>query len=327
MTFADDGQSIEFGAAGFQYKCSLTAYQCTKGAASPAGGGRGGRGAAPEDDLLAAPEVADFNTLDGVEFLMPSPQQQGGQGGGLGRGQTGCANRTAAQAGGGRAGRGAAAQAGETQVCTSFDGKWDALIENFNVFLRPAGSKEAATALSTDGSEGNYYTLRSMAWSPDSKKLAAYHTRPGYDRQVHYIESSPVDQIQPKHSTIFYRKPGDALDIAYPALFDVATKKEIEIDRALFPNAYDLTMPVWWKDGRGFTFEYNQRGHQIYRVIEVEAQTGKARALITEESPTFIDYQLLPHGQALPVRPGRRQGDSSGARSATAGSISTCTTA
>ena len=182
-------------------------------------------------------------------------------------------------------------QPAEAQVCTSFDGKWEALIENFNVFLRPAGTERAAaTPLSFDGSEGNYYTLRSIAWSPDSKKLVAYHTRPGYDRQVHYIESSPADQIQPKHTSILYRKPGDALDIAYPALFDVASKKEIEIDHALFPNAYNLTPPVWWKDSRAFTFEYNQRGHQVYRVIEVDANTGKARALIDEESKTFIYY-------------------------------------
>ena len=85
-------------------------------------------------------------------------------------------------------------------------------------------------------------------------------------------------------------------DSAYPALFDIATKKEIEIDNALFPNAYDLTIPVWWKDSRAFTFEYNQRGHQVYRVIEVDAQSGKARPLITEESKTFIYYNLLGPG-------------------------------
>ncbi len=158
--------------------------------------------------------------------------------------------------GGGRAGRGgrgaaAAANAAETPSCRSFDGKWMAVIENYNIFLRATGSKEPATPLSFDGSEGNYYTLRSVAWSPDSKKLVAYHTRPGYDRQVHYIQSSPADQMQPKHFTTntlpnaaisgMYRKPGDALDIAYPALFDIATKKEIEIDHALFPNPYDIT--------------------------------------------------------------------------------------
>src|SRR5581483_9769610 len=47
------------------------------------------------------------------------------------------------------------------------------------------------------------------------------------------------------------------------------------------------------EDSRGFTFEYNQRGHQAYRVIEVNAQTGAAHALIDEESKTFIDYRPL----------------------------------
>jgi hypothetical protein len=91
------------------------------------------------------------------------------------------------------------------EVCASFDGKWEAYIQNFNVFVKAPGGKQG-WALSFDGSEGNYYTLRSIAWSPDSKKLAAYHTRPGYDRQIPYIESSPTDQLQPKHMTIAYRK-------------------------------------------------------------------------------------------------------------------------
>jgi dienelactone hydrolase len=313
LTFMDSERAIEFGAAGFLYKCNLTAYTCTKGEAipQPGAGGRGGRGA-PEDpslrddDLLAAPEMIGGDPVDGLEYQAPSPQDAGSPGG-FGQAQTGCAPRAQAQGQGGqgrggRGGRGAAAAAAagqpaaETPVCRSFDGKWEALIENFNVFLRPVGSTEPATPLSFDGSEGNYYTLRSVAWSPDSKKLAAYHTRPGYDRQVHYIESSPADQVQPKHSSILYRKPGDALDIAFPALFDVATKKEVEIDHALFPNAYNLTTPVWWKDSRGFSFEYNQRGHQVYRVIEVSAETGKARPLISEETKTFFYYNLLGPG-------------------------------
>jgi dipeptidyl aminopeptidase/acylaminoacyl peptidase len=47
---------------------------------------------------------------------------------------------------------------------------------------------------------------------------------------------------------------------------------------------------IWWKDSRAFTFEYNRRGHQVYRIIEVDAATGKARALVNEESKTFISY-------------------------------------
>jgi len=280
LTFADDVRSLQFGAGGSMYKCSLNDYTCTKGGATPPPpAGRGGRGGAPadDDDPYASPAMLDSESIDGIGYLTPSPQQGGRGGPAADRGQPRCSSR-------------------DGQVCTSFDGKWDALIENFNVFLRPAGTTQAAIPLSFDGSEGNYYTLRSIAWSPDSKKLVAYHTRPGYDRQVHYIESSPADQVQPKHSTMAYRKPGDALDIAYPALFDVATKKETEIDRALFPNAYSLSSPTWWKDGRAFTFEYNQRGHQLYRVIEVDAVTGSARTLIEESSHAFVDYRPLVEG-------------------------------
>jgi len=53
-------------------------------------------------------------------------------------------------------------------------------------------------------------------------------------------------------------------------------------------------MPVWWKDGRGFTFEYNQRGHQVYKVVEVDAQTGKTRSLIDEQTKTFSITMTRP---------------------------------
>jgi hypothetical protein len=297
LTFRDNERAIEFGAAGFLWNCTLSDYTCTKGATIPQAPA-GGRGGAPDadPDPLAAPEPAGVDPADGLEYVMPAPPQDEGPGGGSAIAQRNpCANNEAGQGRGGRGGgRGASATAGAAQpaaqVCRSFDGKWEALVQNFNVFLRPVGSSDPATPLSFDGSAGNYYTFQSIAWSPDSKKLAAYHTRPGYDRQVHYIESSPVDQIQPKHTSRFYLKPGDALDMAYPALFDLATKQETEIDQELFPNAYAVGLPVWWKDSRAFTFAYNQRGHQVYGIIEVNAQTGKARALIDEQSKTFINY-------------------------------------
>jgi dipeptidyl aminopeptidase/acylaminoacyl peptidase len=297
LKLADDLSSLTFGTGGSLYRCSLSDYTCTKGGPVPQPMfGRGGRGV-PQDDSdgpYASPLMVDAESIDGMEYLTPSPQEDD-RDPASNRAQPRCAP----SAGGppqnpGRGGRGGASA--EPQTCASFDGKWEALIQNFNVFLRPAGTTQAAIPLSFDGSEGNYYTFRSIAWSPDSKRLVAYHVRPGYDRQVHYVESSPADQIQPKHSTLVYRKPGDALDIAYPALFEIATKKEIDIDRALFPNAYSITPPTWWKDGRAFTFEYNQRGHQVYRVIEVDAGTGQARTLIEETSKTFVDYRPLVAG-------------------------------
>ena len=170
------------------------------------------------------------------------------------------------------------------------DGQWEALINNFNVAVRPAGAR-TATRLSTDGSEGHAYELSSIAWSPDSKKIAAYRVTPGYRRQVHYVESSPEDQIQPKSSSLNYAKPGDVLDIDQPVIFDVESRRQIVVDNALFPNAYAMSELEWRKDSRTLTFEYNQRGHQVYRVIEVDATTGAARAVISEEPKTFFTYR------------------------------------
>lgn len=72
--------------------------------------------------------------------------------------------------------------------------------------------------------------------------------------------------------------------------FLVEEKKHIPIDDALFNQQYNISRIDWRKDSRAFSFEYNQRGHQVYRVLEVNATNGAIRALIDEQSPTFIDY-------------------------------------
>jgi hypothetical protein len=276
ITFVDNERALTFAAAGSMWRCELADYACKKtGAAPPNPFGFGRRPGGPDDNPEENPQEFGNDVYDGMVDLSP---QQGQRQGGQGRFQF----------------PGQAQQ--EQNFKTSPDGKWEALIQNFNVFLRPKGKTAAlsqAVPLSWDGSEGAYYTLASIAWSPDSKRLAAYRVRPGYKREVHYIESSPADQLQPKHSTREYAKPGDALDIAQPSLFDIETKKQVVVDNSLFPNPYSLSPPVWRKDSHAFTFEYNQRGHQIYRVIEVEAATAQARALISEESKTFVSYRAL----------------------------------
>jgi len=269
ITFQDNERAIEFATAGSMWKCDLGDYTCKKGRPAPQGA-FGQRGRPPDTDPDQYPQESVNDVFDGmVEF---SPQQ------------------------GQRRGTGFQSETPEENLKTSPDGKWEALIQNFNVFVRLKGKTEAH-ALSLDGSEGNYYTLASIKWSPDSKRLVAYRVRPGYRRQVHYIESSPTDQLQPKHSTREYAKPGDVLDIAQPVLFEIETKNQLIVDNNFFPNPYSLSNLDWWKDGRAFTFEYNQRGHQVYRVIEVDAATGKARALISEEPKTFFSYRSLDGNQ------------------------------
>jgi len=168
------------------------------------------------------------------------------------------------------------------------DGHWEAYVNNFNIVLRPAGGG-TVTALSWEGSADNFYDPESIVWAPDSKKLAAYRVRPGYHRLVTHIESSPRDQLQPKVSTQFYPKPGDPVDIDRPVLFHVDPARQIAIDDALFLNPYLMSRLSWRKDSATLTFEYDQRGHQVYRLIEVDAETGKARVVAGDEAKTFID--------------------------------------
>ena len=60
--------------------------------------------------------------------------------------------------------------------------------------------------------------------------------------------SSPEDQLQPKLDSMFYRKPGDVLDLNRPVLFDIESSTAIQIDDDLFPNAYRISSVDWRED-------------------------------------------------------------------------------
>ena len=178
-----------------------------------------------------------------------------------------------------------------TEPVVSPDSTREVFIRNYNVAVRDVGADpDDHTMLTWEGTPGNTYTDRSIVWSPDSRKVAVYRVVPGQERLVHYVESSPEDQLQPQHSTYLYAKPGDRLDKEIPVILDVESGRQTVIDDALFPNAYTLSRLEWREDGEHVVFEYNQRGHQVYRIIEVDAETGRTRAVISEEPETFFNY-------------------------------------
>jgi dipeptidyl aminopeptidase/acylaminoacyl peptidase len=168
------------------------------------------------------------------------------------------------------------------------DKKWTALVRSFNVWVR-SNDDQKEYQLSYDGGLGNYYSSY-FKWSDDSKKLMAYRVKPAEKHMIDYIESSPADQLQPKHYSYEYQKPGDAIPQKYPQLFDIESKKHIKVDDTMIPNQYSVNNVLWSKDNSFFTFEYNKRGHQLYQVVRVDANTGDSRVIINETSPTFIDY-------------------------------------
>jgi dienelactone hydrolase len=168
------------------------------------------------------------------------------------------------------------------------DSNWTAYSKNNNLFIRSVKTKQE-TQLSFDGSAGDFYS-GFVQWSPDSKKLVTKKIRPGQKRTMYFVRSSPEDQLQPKLESRDYPKPGDSLPVAHPQLFLIAERKQIPIDNQLFSDQYQLTRAEWRKDSRAFTMEYNQRGHQVYRVLEVDATTGLVRALVDEQCKTFFTY-------------------------------------
>ena len=168
------------------------------------------------------------------------------------------------------------------------DGKWSAFVRDHNLYVRNIENGREI-ALSSDGTEEDAYEER-FYWSPDSEKLVALRTRKGDDRKIYLIESSPKDQLQPKLHTHSYRKPGDRIDVAKPQLFNVIFERQIPIVDRLFSNPWSISKIRWAPDSSRFTFLYNQRGHQVLRIISVDANTGKTRAIIDEQSKTFIDY-------------------------------------
>ena len=187
-----------------------------------------------------------------------------------------------------REGRGKDLRGHDDSRLRSPDGKWRVEIRSENVWLVATESDEALP-LSFDGNEGNRY-LERVYWAPNSSRFVVVREKPAQEHVVHMVESTPEEQLQPKLHSMDYLKPGDQVAVQSPQLFEVATRSQIPVDDGLFSNPYHLRDYQWAEDSREFYFVYNQRGHQVLRVVGVDGFTGQTRAVVNEVSETFIDY-------------------------------------
>ncbi len=178
----------------------------------------------------------------------------------------------------------------DTHPVISPDGKLEAYIEGENVVLHEVGKPYTEKRiLSTDGTLSNYYSAW-IQWSPDSKYIMTCKRRSVEKRYVYYVESSPADQLQPILHKQEYAKPGDELPFKVPCIFDANTGKEVIASTQLFDKQFSLDGFTWAADNKEVIFEYNERGHKVYRVLAMSAQTGKVRTIIEETATTFVNY-------------------------------------
>jgi dipeptidyl aminopeptidase/acylaminoacyl peptidase len=173
----------------------------------------------------------------------------------------------------------------ETPSDRSPDGAWRALVKEHNVFIKSTKGDEEIQ-LSKDGEEGLSYGR--LSWSPDSKRVIGFRIEPGERKEVYLVQSSPSEGGRAKLKTRPYALPGDKFSKYELSVFDVAARKQIkpEVDR--FEHEWEPPRVHWWRDRKHFAYQQEDRGHQRFRVIDVDAATGAVRNLIDEHSKTFI---------------------------------------
>jgi dipeptidyl aminopeptidase/acylaminoacyl peptidase len=271
IEFVDRAQVIRFRVGEVTWSCDLASYVCSRfEAALPL------PNATPARLAPVSAEHEDLARLESPwpDELVPSseaaPQQQKDQ-------------------------RRDPREQPENRARPSPDGKWVARINDNNVFVR---SQEDGKEwqLSQDGKPGLTYGM--LHWAPGSRTLVAFRIEPGDEKEVYLIESSPREGGRARLHTRRYALPGDKFASYELNLFDMANRQQTKpkVDRI------DLGVPRlrWQRDGHTFAYVKTNRGHQRFRVIEVDTQSGKARNLIDEEAKTFI---WTAHTETVPLTP------------------------
>ena len=166
-----------------------------------------------------------------------------------------------------------------------------------NLWTRQNGVEKPLT---TNGDTTYYYSSWGR-FSDDGRYYATVRIKPAPKHYVYYVEAMPrggqhhgeygaVDPVLHKQE---YAKPGDSLNYRVPVVVEVATGRVVEPETALFQKQYEVSAPRWDKGQRTVTFTYNERGHKVYRVLEMDVVTGRVRTLIEETNAKYVNYNRL----------------------------------
>jgi dipeptidyl-peptidase 4 len=183
---------------------------------------------------------------------------------------------------------------------TSPDGKFRIQFENNQAILVEVGA-DKKTVLTSDGEVKNRYQ-GPISWAPDSKSAVFFQTQPEEQHPLNIVITTPKDQFQPKLTTRQYLKPGDKIDTPVPCAFRLQDKAVFKVPANQFPNPWEIR-PVTWLNNHRFAMHYNQRGHQVIQLAEIDTLNFGAKTLIDERSDTFLDwtaksfYQVLQSGK------------------------------
>ncbi|MGE0443354.1 MAG: DPP IV N-terminal domain-containing protein, partial [Gemmatimonadales bacterium] len=185
------------------------------------------------------------------------------------------------------------------------DGKLEAFIRDWNVWIRPAGGGDS-TQLTTDGVE--YWSYGETAprpnqvvrpaprrpqirWSPDSKRLLVARQDERRVEHMHYIAFSGQ---RPKHYSQPYALPGDSV-VPLPTvhLIDVDSKRNTEV--RLSPRPLSLSSggssvdSVWNEASDRVYLASLSRGSKRAWLTSVDANTGEQTIVASDSFATFAE--------------------------------------
>jgi dipeptidyl aminopeptidase/acylaminoacyl peptidase len=192
------------------------------------------------------------------------------------------------------------------------DGKWVAFIVGNDIAVRSADRRDTIQ-LSRDGSAERWYgrgvpsPLEELLgqqqsptlafWAPDSRRLATYRIDIRGARRIDVVQYvRPEPDVRQRSVRPVYPLPGDSVTAtAALVLFTVPAARQAEVPLPPVPvlhyNIYPtLAADHWWSaDSRRFYYLRWPRSFQATDLAEVDPETGVARIVARDQSPTFVE--------------------------------------
>ncbi len=212
--------------------------------------------------------------------------------------------------------RGGPARGRQFTSSDSPDGAWTAVSEKGNLYLAPKSStpadKAAATAtasariaVTSDGTDDIKYGQASwvygeeldqttaMWWSPDSRFIAFYRFDESKVKDFFLIGG--WTDVNTRVMSEAYPKPGAPNPTAHIMVYEVATKKTVEIDAfseasgAKPDTEYYLYNVRWTPDGSELLVSRTPRRQDVLDVLAANPATGKTRIVVAEKQDAWQD--------------------------------------
>lgn len=178
-----------------------------------------------------------------------------------------------------------------------------AFVRNNNLFVVDATTYDEKQ-LSDDGKfnhiingstdwvyEEEFGFVKAFFWSPDGSKLAYYRFDesgvPEYNMQV-WNEG----ELYPEDYRFKYPKAGEKNSTVEIWIHDLATNKRVKADVG---NDSDFYIPrvTWTADANTLSIRKMNRLQNRMDLLHTDARTGESRTVITEESDTYVDVEVI----------------------------------